>query len=117
MAIVWGLLLLDTCLYKNESTVPTGLIHPAIGGLSFRLDVVVLVALAARLTTSGIPQPGPRGLLWGAFLAWIATAGVVGFLNGNAIDQLTFEGKELLYLGAMLLTAGIPASATSRADS
>jgi O-antigen ligase len=111
VAIVWGLLLLDTCLYPNESTVPTGLIHPAIGGLSFRLlDVVVLVALAARLTTSGIPRFGPRGLLWGAFLAWIATAGVVGFLNGNATDQLTFEGKELLYLGAMLLTAGIPAS-------
>jgi O-antigen ligase len=111
VAIVWGLLLLDTCLYPNESTVPTGLIHPAIGGLSFRLlDVVVLVALAARLTTRGIARFGPRGLLWGAFLAWIATAGMVGFLNGNAVDQLTFEGKELLYLGAMLLTAGIPAS-------
>ena len=63
----------DTCLYPNESTVPTGLIHPAIGGLSFRLlDVVVLVALAARLTTRGIARFGPRGLLWGAFLAWIA---------------------------------------------
>jgi O-antigen ligase len=111
VAIVWGLLLLDTCLYPNESTVPTGLIHPAIGALSFRLiDVVVLVALAARLTTRGLGRFGPRGLLWGAFLAWIATAGAIGFVNGNALDQLTFEGKELLYLSAMLLTAGIPAS-------
>jgi O-antigen ligase len=111
VAVVWGLLLLDTCLYPNESTVPTGLIHPAIGGLSFRLiDVVVLVALAGRLTTRGLGRFGPRGLLWAAFLAWIATAGVIGFVNGNAIDQLTFEGKEILYLSAMLLTAGIPAS-------
>ena len=111
VAVVWGLLLLDTCLYPNESTVPTGIIHPAIGGLSFRLiDVVVLVALAGRLTTKGLGRFGPRGLLWAAFLAWIATAGVIGFVNGNAIDQLTFEGKEILYLSAMLLTAGIPAS-------
>ena len=35
---------------------------------------------------------------------------MIGFINGNATDQLTFEGKELLYLSAMLLTAGIPAS-------
>ncbi len=111
VAVVWGLLLLDTCLYPNESTVPTGIIHPAIGGLSFRLiDVVVLVAIAGRLTTRGLGRFGPRGLLWAAFLAWIATAGVIGFVNGNAIDQLTFEGKELLYLSAMLLTAGIPAA-------
>jgi hypothetical protein len=111
VAIVWGLLLLDTCLYPNESTVPTGIIHPAFGGLSFRLiDLVVLVAVAGRLTTKGVGRFGPRGLLWGAFLAWIATAGVIGFINGNATDQLTFEGKELLYLSAMLLTAGIPAS-------
>ena len=111
VAIVWGLLLLDTCLYPNESTVPTGIIHPAIGGLSFRLiDLVVLVAIAGRLTTRGLGRFGPRGLLWGAFLAWLATAGVIGFINGNATDQLTFEGKELLYLSAMLLTAGIPAA-------
>lgn len=109
VAVIWGLLMVEMALYPNQNTVPPGIFHPEIGGLSFRLvDVVVLAALAARLTTTGVKRFGVAGMLWTALVLWLATAGVFGLIGGNPFDQLSFESRIIIYLGAIVLTAGIP---------
>jgi hypothetical protein len=113
VALIWALLLIEMALFPNQSTVPTGPFHPEIAGFSLRLvDIVVITALAARLSVGGEGRLGGRlqitGLLWIALLAWLATAAAIGLLNGNPLDQLSFESRIIIYLGAILLTAGIP---------
>jgi O-antigen ligase/polysaccharide polymerase Wzy-like membrane protein len=111
VALIWALLLLDFALFPNSSTVPPGIFHPDLGGLSFRLfELVIPIALVARISVHGLGKFGGNGLLWVAFLAWLVTEGVIGVLNGNNFDQVTFEGKAIVYLAAIYLTATIPAS-------
>jgi O-antigen ligase len=110
VAIIWSLLLLEVTLYPNQTTVPPGIFHPAVGGLTFRLiDLVVPIAVAARIGAHGLGRFGGNALLWGAFFAWLLTAGFIGVLNGNSLGIAAFEAKALLYLSAILLTATIPA--------
>jgi O-antigen ligase len=110
VAIIWGLLLVEVALYPNQSTVPAGIFHPVLGGLSFRLlDVVVPVALFARLGVHGLGRFSGSGLLWIAFAAWLAGAALIGLLNGNSASLVAFEAKAIAYLGAIYLTATIPA--------
>jgi hypothetical protein len=110
VAIIWGLLILEAAIYPNQSTVPAGIFHPVFGGLSFRLlDVVVPLAVAARVGVHGFGRFGGNALLWIAFAAWLATAGMIGIVNGNSASLVAFEGKAIAYLGAIYLTATIPA--------
>jgi O-antigen ligase len=110
VAIIWALLLVEIVLYPNQSTVPPGIFHPVLGGLSFRLlDIVVPIAVAARISVHGFGKFGGNALLWGAFVAWLMTAGLIGFINGNPLELAAFEGKVILYLSAIYLTATIPA--------
>jgi O-antigen ligase len=110
VAIIWALLLLEVVLYPNQSTVPPGIFHPEFGGLSFRLlDLVVPIAVAARIGVHGLGRFGGNALLWGAFFGWLLTAGIIGLLNGNPVAIAAFEAKALLYLSAIFLTATIPA--------
>jgi O-Antigen ligase len=111
VAIVWALILLEVTLYPNMSTVPSGIFHPTIGGLSFRLlDMIVPIAVVARIGVHGLGRFGGNALLWVAFLAWLATVGVIGILNGNKFDLVAWEGKAIFFLSAIYLTATIPAS-------
>jgi O-antigen ligase len=99
----------EACLYGNQTTVPPGPFHPAIGGFSFRLvDAVVIAAVGARLTTSGIGSFRWTGLLWAAFILWLAAAAVIGVTSGNSVDQLTFQAKAIIYLLVIFLAAGVP---------
>lgn len=110
VAIIWSLLLLEVTLYPNQSTVPPGLFHPTLGGLSFRLfDLIVPLAMVARIGVHGFGRFGGNTLLWGAFIGWVLTAGMIGLLNGNRLEIASFEAKVLLYLSAIYLTATIPA--------
>jgi O-antigen ligase len=110
VAIIWALILVEVAVYPNSNTVPPGIFHPGLGGLSFRLlDVVVPIAVIARISVHGLGRFGGNALLWVALLTWLATAGVIGALNGNSLDQLAFEGKVIAYLSAIYLTATIPA--------
>lgn len=111
IAFIWALLLLEMAVYPNSNTVPPGLFHPTLGGVSFRLfDIAVPIAVAARISVHGLGRFSGNALLWVAFLVWFATAGVIGVLNGNPFAQVTFEGKAIAYLLAIYLTATIPAS-------
>ncbi|MGA9636547.1 MAG: O-antigen ligase family protein [Solirubrobacterales bacterium] len=110
IVLIVGLLLLETTLYPNQSTVPSGIFHPVLGGLTFRLiDLVVPAAVVARISVRGLSSFGANALLWAAFLAWLVTAGLIGLLNGHSFSQVTFEGKAIAYLSAIYLTATIPA--------
>ncbi len=108
--VVFCVLLAETAFYPNQNTIPPGLFHPALGGgFSFRLfDVLLLVAVGARVTTRGVGRFGWTGLLWTAFIAWLGVAAVIGFTGGNALDKLTFEAKAMIYMAAIFLTATVP---------
>lgn len=111
LVFILGLLVVETALYGNQGEVPTGLLHPGTQPLTFRfVDEVIAIALIARLIGRGAPlRTGAGPLLWVAFLAWIAGAGIVGFFGGNNIDLVTFEAKAILYIGVFAVAAGVPA--------
>ena len=108
--VVFLVLLAETALYPNQNTIPPGLFHPALGGgFSFRLfDVLIVVAVGARITTRGVGRFGLTGLLWTAFIAWLGVAAVIGLSGGNPLDKLTFEAKAMIYMAAIFLTATVP---------
>jgi O-antigen ligase len=111
LVFILGLLVVETALYGNQGEVPTGLLHPGTQPLTFRfVDETIAIALVARLIGRGAPvRTGAGPLVWVAFLAWIAGAGIVGFFGGNDVDLVTFEAKAILYIGVFAVAAGVPA--------
>lgn len=111
LIFILGLLVVETTLYGNQSDVPTGLLHPGAQPFTFRfVDMVIPLALLARLIAKGAPtRVGGGPLLWIAFLAWLASAGIVGVFGGNDVDLVTFEAKAILYVGVFAVAAGTPA--------
>jgi O-antigen ligase len=102
------LLVVDSVLYPNPFDVPAGLLHPEIGGVSFRLyEVVIGLALVARLIADPPGRLPTPMLLWIAFGVWLIALGLVGLLRGHSLDLVTFEAKAVVYLGALALTAGV----------
>lgn len=107
--LLLGLLLVDSVLYPHPFAVRAGLFHPEIGALSFRLyEVVIALALVARLVVDPPRRFRPPMLLWIAFLVWLMAETLIGLSVGHPIDLLTFEAKAGVYLGALFLTAGVP---------
>ncbi len=119
--IVLWVLVLDAALYTDPNEVPVGLFHPGVGAdpdptddilesaISFRLvDLLIPIAIGARLYARGLPERiRIASVCLLAFLAWLACAGVIGFINGNAADLIAFELKAILYLGIFGLVASI----------
>lgn len=110
VTFVVGLNLLEAVLYPSPNEVPTGLFHPEIGGVSFRLiDVVIPVVLLAHLLERRRQESFPAtALLWIGFFAWLVTAALLGAYAGNDPQLVTFEAKALLYLGLLFLAASVP---------
>jgi O-antigen ligase len=105
-----GLLIFEAAYYQSQNEIPVGLFHPDYRSLSFRLvDIVIPAALLARLLQRSRGRPtNTTVLLWLAYLAWLATAGVVGAYNDNPLKLVGFHGKEIIYLGALVLAADVP---------
>ena len=109
VGIVFALILLEAVLYENQNEVPIGLFHPEYEEQTFRLpDVLVPVAILARLLRRPHAPSSPVVLVWLAFLAWLATAGLVGAYEGNPLSIVAFQGKAIIYLGAFLIAASVP---------
>jgi O-antigen ligase/polysaccharide polymerase Wzy-like membrane protein len=122
--IILGLLVIECVLYPDPNNVPTGLFHPGIGaadaasgggtdyGLSFRLpELLIPAAILARLYATGrLMRVHWATLWWLAFGAWLVVSALVGVRHGNSAGLILFEGKIIVYLGFMLLAAGVPAS-------
>ncbi len=111
VSLLVALLVIDASLYENQNVVPNGLFHPHAGGLSFRIfDVLIPLALVARVVARPAPSPGPaQTLFWGAFLIWVLFAAIEGVMGGNPKDSLTFEAKVIIYLGTFVLVSAVPA--------
>ncbi len=108
----WAVLLLDAAVYPGFDS-PAGILHPTVSGVSFRLpDVILPLALLARLAVRGWPERiGVSLLWWAAFAVWYAFQGVVGTINGHPLELVLFEAKAIVYVaGGILLAAGVPAS-------
>jgi O-antigen ligase len=104
-----GLLVFESVLYPSPFDVPAGLLHPDLGGLSFRLyEVVIALALVARVITNPPRRLGTALRLWIAFGLWLTAMALVGLIEGHPLDLVTFEAKAAVYLGALALTAGVP---------
>lgn len=103
-------LVVDAALYPGFD-VPTGVFHPQLGTTSFRpYEVIIVVALAARLAAKGVPRRvAAWSLCWVAFFVWVALQGLVGLYMGHSAELVAFEAKVVVYLGAMALVAGVPA--------
>jgi O-antigen ligase len=110
VTVVFGLILAEVLIYESQNTIPAGLFHPTYHSFSFRLiDIVIPVALLARLTqrTRGGPV-NTTVLLWLAFAVWLGAAGVLGVYEDNSLKLVGFHGKALIYLGGLVLAAGVP---------
>lgn len=110
IAFLLALVIAEAAIYQSQNEIPVGLFHPEYRSLSFRLlDIVIPVAILARLLQRARTHPAnPTVLLWLALLAWLATAGFVGAYEGNALTLVGFHGKVIIYLGALVLAAGVP---------
>jgi O-antigen ligase len=112
VAIILGLIIVEDALYGSQNTIPRGLFHPGIGTQSVRLyEVLIPLALVARLAARGVPRIlSTASFAWAAFFAWLLTAAVMGRIGGNAPNLVTYESKAVVYIGALVLAAGVPAS-------
>lgn len=107
--LTW-LLVVESVLYYSPNEVLTGILHPELGGLSFRVfDILVPAAVVARLLAPGEHRVHPATLWWLPFVGWLVGAAVLGVLRGNNLAYLTFEAKLGVYLALIPLAAGIPA--------
>jgi O-antigen ligase len=111
VALILGLIVVEVAIYDSQNNIPRGLLHPGIGSQSFRIyEVLIPLALVARLTARGVPRfISSASLAWAAFIAWLLTAAVMGRFGGNPPTFVTYESKAAIYLGAFVLAAGVPA--------
>lgn len=111
VSLLIAVLVIDASLYENQDSVPNGLFHPHLGGLSFRIfDVLVPLALLARVIARPAPRRLPvQTLFWSAFLVWVLFAAIEGAMDGNPKDLLTYEAKVIIYVGAFVLVSAVPA--------
>jgi O-antigen ligase len=110
VALVLGVVVVESLLFASQNDVPEGVFHPTLLGTSFRLpDLLVPAALLARLAVAGPPRRVTTpGLLWGAFIAWVVFGYVVGRSEGNDPAEVLFQLKALLVFGgAAALAAGV----------
>lgn len=111
VTFILGLLVIEGSLYPGFDA-PSGIFHPTFGGTSFRpYEVLIVLALVARVLARGWPErAGSAALAWMALFGWIGCQAVTGLVAGHPSDLVTFEAKIIVYLGAMALAAGVPAS-------
>lgn len=106
---ILSVLVVDAALYPGFD-VAVGLFHPQLGTTSFRpYEVLIVVALAARLAAKGLPaRAGTPSLFWVAFFGWVLLQALVGLYVGHPADLVAFEAKVVVYLGAMALAGTVP---------
>ena len=110
VAIILGLVVLEVGLYGSQNSIVGGIFNPTVGARSIRLyEVLIVLALAARFFVRGIPRSLSLPMLaWGAFFIWVFAEGVMGRLEGNPAPAIITNTKGALYIGALILAAGVP---------
>ena len=108
--LILAVVVIDSVLYNNETDEGKGLFHPGAGTLNFRLpEVLITVALVARLVTRGKPRRiGWPAMLWAAVASWWALESIEGLLRHNSTVQLPYQAKAIIYVvGAYALASGV----------
>jgi O-antigen ligase len=111
LAVIVGLVLLESVLYQSQNYVPGGIFHPSLGSQSLRLpDVLIPIALLARVSARGGPRRiGLTAGAWSAFLVWYLVSFAISFLTHNPFSEAFFQLKVIIYLGGgFLLAVGVP---------
>jgi O-antigen ligase len=115
--VVLALLALEAVAGGDVADLPRGLLRFGVFGLDLRpAEVAVLAGVASRLlATRELRSVTLPAVVWGAFLLWYATAGVVGVVNGAPTNVVLFQGKLLLDLGgALVVGAGLDLGRSGR---
>jgi O-antigen ligase len=106
----------DALVYPDGGAEPAGILRPTIFGHDYRAaDLVIVLALLARLLVRGLPRRVTgTGLLWFAFFAMFTIAVPLGLANGHASTLVIFQEKFVLEAGGMaILMAGVPLSSVT----
>lgn len=99
-------IVVDAILNPLGFATPTGLFKMPVGPFSLFLpEVIIAIALAARLVGRQSARWSAGMLWWAAFFFWLLGAAVKGILAGNAPNLVLFEAKALLYVGGSLILA------------
>jgi len=109
--LLFALLVVESSLYDDQTTMPKGFFHPGSGSLQFRLpEVIITIALIARLLTKGgAKRIGLPALLWLVVAAWWSLEAVEGILRHNSTVKLPYETKAIVYvIGGYALASGVP---------
>jgi hypothetical protein len=110
VAAILGFVVVEVGLYGSQNGIIGGIFNPTIGARSIRVyEVLIVLALAARLYVRGIPRVvSPALFAWAAFFIWVFASAVMGRLDGNPVAAITTQAKGAVYLGALVLAAGVP---------
>ncbi|HVA02314.1 MAG TPA: O-antigen ligase family protein [Acidimicrobiales bacterium] len=109
--LLLGMLIVESSLYGNFSDVPRGIFHPGAGSFQFRTpEVIITVALLARMAVKGLPtRIGVPALAWLAVAGWLSLEIVEGILRHNSTTYIPYEAKAIVYVvGGYALVAGVP---------
>jgi O-antigen ligase len=109
--LMLGMLIVESSLYNNFSNVPRGLFHPGSGSFQFRTpEVVITVALLARMAVRGLPaRLGFPAMAWAAVAGWWFLEMIEGLLRHNSGSYIPYEAKAIVYVvGGYALVAGVP---------
>jgi O-antigen ligase len=109
--LLLGMLVVEASLYNNFSKVPRGIFHPGSGSFQFRTpEVVITVALLARLAVRGLPaRIGFPAMAWAAVAGWWTLEMMEGILRHNSSTYIPYEAKAIVYVvGGYALVAGVP---------
>ncbi len=116
VVVTLAVVVFDALVYPDGGAEPAGILRPTIFGHDYRAaDLVIVIALLARLFVRGLPRRVTgTGLLWFAFFAMFTIAVPLGLANGHASALVIFQEKFVLEAGGMaILMAGVPLSSVT----
>ncbi len=117
--VIIGIVVFDALVYPDGGNEPAGILRPTILGHDYRTaDLVIVLALVARLFARGLPRRFTgMGLAWFAFFAMFLLAAPIGLANGHDSVLVIFQTKFVLEAGGMaILMAGVPLARVTNPD-
>jgi O-antigen ligase len=109
--VILSIVVFDALVYPDGGAEPPGILRPTIMGHDYRTaDLVIVLALVARLLARGLPRRVTgTGIAWTAFFAMFVLAAPIGLANGHDSVLVIFQTKFVLEAGGMaILMAGVP---------
>jgi O-antigen ligase len=107
-AVVLVVFFFEMTVYGEATEVPIGLARiPFIGGEVRPPEILLPVAVLARiLAARGLPRlTSWTACVWGAFIAWYVTAGAMGLMAGNPLQEVFYQGKAAITIGCGIVVA------------